>query len=173
MRHMEITFQRSLCAPITQKPWARAMDDIDRRILGVIQSEFPLSRTPYRDLSDRLGLSEEEIFARVKNLKKNGIIRRIGGSFDSRFLGFTTTLCAAKVPDHKITLFVKAVNKYPGVTHNYLREHDYNIWFTLVVTDGREVDRVIREITKSTGVREILNLPATRTFKVLVDFELE
>ena len=159
--------------PITQKPQARGMDDIDRRILGIIQSEFPLSRTPYRDLSDRLGLSEEEIFARVKNLKKNGIIRRIGGSFDSRFLGFTTTLCAAKVPDHKIMLFVEAVNKYPGVTHNYLREHAYNIWFTLVVTDGREVDRVIREITKSTGVREILNLPARRTFKVLVDFELE
>lgn len=149
------------------------MDDIDRRILGTIQSDFPLSLRPYRDLSDRLGLSEEEIFRRVERLRKDGIIRRIGGSFDSRCLGFTTTLCAAKVPDNRITLFVEEVNKYPGVTHNYLREHEYNIWFTLVVTDRREVDRLIGEIIRSTGVREVINLPATRTFKVLVDFELE
>ena len=148
------------------------MDDIDRKILGTIQSDFPLSRRPYRDLSDRLGLPEEEIFGRVERLKKDGIIRRIGGSFDSRCLGFTTTLCAAKVPDNRITLFVEEVNKYPGVTHNYLREHEYNIWFTLVVTDWREVDRLIGEIIQSTGVREVINLPATRTYKVLVDFEL-
>ena len=148
------------------------MDDIDRKILGTIQSDFPLSRRPYRDLSDRLGLPEEEIFGRVERLKKDGVIRRIGGSFDSRCLGFTTTLCAAKVPDNRIELFVKEVNKYPGVTHNYLREHEYNIWFTLVVTDRKEVDRLIGEIIQSTGVREVINLPATRTFKVLVDFEL-
>ena len=149
------------------------MDDIDRKILGTIQSDFPLSRRPYRDLSDRLGLPEEEIFGRVKRLKKDGIIRRIGGSFDSRSLGFTTTLCAAKVPDNRISLFVEEVNKYPGVTHNYLREHEYNVWFTLVVTDRREMDRLIGEIIQSTGVREVINLPATKTFKVLVDFELE
>jgi DNA-binding Lrp family transcriptional regulator len=148
------------------------MDDIDRKILGTIQSDFPISRRPYRDLSDRLGLPEEEIFGRVERLKKDGIIRRVGGSFDSRCLGFTTTLCAAKVPDNRITLFVEEVNKYPGVTHNYLREHEYNIWFTLVVTDRKEVDRLIGEIIQSTGVQEVINLPATRTFKVLVDFEL-
>ena len=148
------------------------MDDIDRKILGTIQSDFPLSRRPYRDLSEQLGLPEEEIFGRVERLRKEGIIRRIGGSFDSRCLGFTTTLCAAKVPDNRITLFVEEVNKYPGVTHNYLREHEYNIWFTLMVTDREEVDRLMGEIIQSTGVREVINLPATRTFKVLVDFEL-
>ena len=148
------------------------MDDIDRKILGTIQSDFPLSRRPYGDLSGRLGLPEEEIFGRVERLRKEGIIRRIGGSFDSRCLGFTTTLCAAKVPDNRITPFVEEVNKYPGVTHNYLREHEYNIWFTLMVTDREEVDRLMGEIIQSTGVREVINLPATRTFKVLVDFEL-
>jgi len=150
----------------------RGMDDIDRKILGMIQSEFPLSCRPYRDLSDLLGLSEEEIFGRVKNLKKDGIIRRIGGSFDSRLLGFTTTLCAAKVPEKRIAPFVAEVNKYPGVTHNYLREHDYNIWFTLVVSDQQELDRLIGEIIQSTGVEELINLPATRTFKVSADFEI-
>jgi len=69
----------------------RGMDDIDKKILGIIQSEFPLSPRPYQDLSDLLGFSEEEILGRVKNLKKDGIIRRIGGSFDSHLLGFTTS----------------------------------------------------------------------------------
>jgi siroheme decarboxylase len=148
----------------------RGMDDIDKKILGIIQSEFPLSPRPYQDLSDLLGLSAEEIFGRVKNLKEDGIIRRIGGSFDSRSLGFTTTLCAAKVPDNRIGIFVQEVNKYPGVTHNYLREHEYNIWFTLVVSDQREMDRLIGEIIQSTGVEELITLPATRTFKVSADF---
>ncbi|MBW1692396.1 MAG: AsnC family transcriptional regulator [Deltaproteobacteria bacterium] len=148
------------------------MDDIDRKILGSIQSDFPLSKRPYGDLSEQLGLSEEEIFGRVERLKKEGIIRRIGGSFDSRCLGFSTTLCAAKVPETRVALFVEEVNKYPGVTHNYLREHAYNVWFTLVVTDRKEVDRLIGEIIQSTGVRDVINLPAKRTFKVLVDFEL-
>jgi DNA-binding Lrp family transcriptional regulator len=151
---------------------AGCMDDIDRKILGTIQSGFPISPRPYRDLSDRLGLSEEDIFARVASLKKKGIIRRIGGSFDSRCLGFTTTLCAAKVPDNGIRLFAEEVNKYPEVTHNYLRKHEYNIWFTLMATDQREVDQLIREIMQATGVGEIITLPAKRSFKLLVDFEL-
>jgi DNA-binding Lrp family transcriptional regulator len=108
----------------------------------------------------------------VKNLKKSGIIRRIGGSFDSRSLGFTTTLCAAKVPDNRIGLFVQEVNKYPGVTHNYLRDHEYNIWFTLVASDQQEIDRLIGEIIQSTGVREFISLPAKRTFKVSADFQI-
>jgi len=146
------------------------LDDIDRKILGTIQSEFPLSRRPYRDLGDRLGIPEAEIFARVANLKEKGIIRRIGGSFDARSLGFVTTLCAAKVPNNRITPFVEEVNKYLEVTHNYLREHEYNIWFTLVMANKREVERVIEEIIQSTGIREIITLPAKKTFKLLVDF---
>jgi DNA-binding Lrp family transcriptional regulator len=148
------------------------MDDIDKKILGTIQSGFPLSRRPYRDLGGAVGLSEEEVFGRVKNLKKSGIIRRIGGSFDSRCLGFATTLCAAKVPDNRIDFFVQEVNKYPEVTHNYLRDNEYNIWFTLVASDQREIDRLIGEIIQSTGVREFINLPAKRTFKVSADLEI-
>lgn len=149
------------------------MDDIDRTILGTIQSEFPLTRRPYRDLGDRLGLTEADIVARITTLKKKGIIRRIGGSFDSRSLGFVTTLCAAKVPDNQITPFVEEVNKCSGVTHNYLREHEYNIWFTLMVAEGPEVDTVIGKIAQSTGIGEIITLPARKTFKLLVDFNLE
>ena len=148
------------------------MDDIDRKLLNEIQSDFPITKRPYKDLGVRLDCSEDEIFKRIGRLKKEGIIRRIGGNFDSKRLGFATTLCAAKVPDDKINRFMEAVNRYPEVTHNYIRDHHYNIWFTFVAPNMKVIDRYIEEIIEYTGVREILNLPAVRTFKILVDFDI-
>lgn len=148
------------------------MDDIDRKLLNEIQSDFPITKRPYKDLGARLDCSEDGIFKRIGRLKKAGIIRRIGGNFDSKRLGFATTLCAAKVPDDKINRFMEAVNRYPEVTHNYIRDHHYNIWFTFVAPNMKVIDRYIEEIIEYTGVREILNLPAVRTFKILVDFDI-
>ena len=148
------------------------MDDIDRKLLNVIQSDFPVTKRPYKDLGTRLDCSEDDIFKRIKRLKREGVIRRIGGNFDSKRLGFATTLCAAKVPDDKINRFMEVVNRYPEVTHNYLRDHQYNIWFTFVAPNMKVIDRYIEEIIGYAGVKEILNLPAVRTFKILVDFDL-
>ncbi len=148
------------------------MDQIDRTILNEIQSDFPIVLRPYLELGERLGLTEEEVFGRIKKLKAEGIIRRIGGNFSSRQLHFTSTLCAAKVPKEKIDLFVEAVNTYPGVTHNYLRNHEYNIWFTFIAPTEAYIKDALEEISRSTGVEEILNLPAVRMFKIRVDFEV-
>jgi len=148
------------------------MDDIDRKLLNEIQSNFPVTQRPYKDLGVRLSCSEDTILTRIKRLKKEGIIRRIGGKFDSQRIGFTTTLCAARVPDDTIEEFVRVVNKYPGVTHNYLRDHHYNIWFTFVAPNMKVIDRYIEEIMKHPGGGEILNLPAVKRFKILVNFNL-
>ncbi len=148
------------------------MDDIDRKILNEIQSAFPIASRPYLELGKRLDLSEEEVLERVKRLRSEGIIRRIGGNFDSRRLNFTSSLCAARVPEEKIKVFVGLVNGYKGVTHNYMRGHDYNIWFTLIAPSTKEIEDVLSDISEKTGIREILNLPATRTFKIKVDLEV-
>lgn len=149
------------------------MDDVDRELLNEIQTGFPITRTPFHDLGVRLNCSEKEILARVRRLKKRGIIRRIGGNFDSRRLGFATTLCAAKVPEDKIKEFIEVVNRYPEVTHNYLRDNRYNIWFTFVARSSQLIYRYMEEIKEQTGVREILNLPAVKIFKLVVDFDLD
>ena len=148
------------------------MDDVDRSILNEIQSDFPISPRPYRDLGKRLNLSEKEILDRVKALKAEGIIRRIGGNFNSKLLNYKSTLCAAKVPEKKLEEFVLAVNQNPGVTHNYLRNNEYNVWFTFIAASTAEIEKALQEIRKATGVNEILNLPALRTFKIKVDFEV-
>ena len=148
------------------------MDDIDRAIINEIQSAFPITPRPYRELGKRFQLSEDEVLRRVKKLKARGIIRRIGGNFNSKRLNFTSTLCAAKVPAEKIDEFVQAVNRYPGVTHNYLRKHEYNIWFTFIAQDMTVIEKALKEVSAVTGVTEIRNLPAVKMFKIKVDFEV-
>ncbi|HEN21355.1 MAG TPA: Lrp/AsnC family transcriptional regulator [Desulfobacteraceae bacterium] len=148
------------------------MDDTDKKILNEIQSFFPVTSRPFLEIGMRLDLSEDEVLERIKRMKSNGIIRRIGGNFNSRGLNFTSTLCAAKVPEEKLDHFVEAVNRYPGVTHNYLRNHDYNVWFTFIAEDMAFIDSALRDIRIETGVKEILNLPAVRTFKIKVNFAL-
>jgi len=148
------------------------MDSIDRAIINEIQSDFPIVPQPYQELGERLEISEGEVLERVRKLKRRGIIRRIGGNFDSRKLNFTSTLCAAKVPDDKVKSFVEVVNRYPGVTHNYLRNHPYNVWFTFIAPGMSDIESALQTIAEKTGVEEICNLPAVRMFKIKVDFEV-
>jgi DNA-binding Lrp family transcriptional regulator len=148
------------------------MDSIDRAVINEIQSGFPISARPYLVLGRRLKLSEVEVLSRVKRLKSEGIIRRIGGNFNSRKLKFASTLCAAKVPKEKMVRFVELVNSYPGVTHNYLRNHKYNVWFTFIAPNTLSIENALKEIAKASGVTEILNLPAVKTYKIKVDFDV-
>lgn len=148
------------------------LDSLDRRLLDIIQTEFPLVPRPYAALGERLGISEQEAWARVRSLRQRRIIRRLGANFQSAKLGFVSTLCAAKVPDDRLDAFIADVNAQPGVTHNYLRDHAYNIWFTLISPSRDESRAVLDGITARTGV-PILNLPATRLFKIRVDFRME
>jgi siroheme decarboxylase len=147
------------------------MDAIDKKILDLIQTDFPLDSRPYARIGEQFGLTEAEALARVRALKGKGIIRRIGANFQSRKLGWTSTLCAAQVPEDRLDEFVAEVNSHPGVTHNYLRQHAYNVWFTLIAPGVDSVREILAGITAKTGI-EILNLPAEKTFKIKVDFPM-
>jgi siroheme decarboxylase len=148
------------------------VDRLDREIINEIQSDFPVVQRPFLEVAKRLGATEEDVLERIRSLKEKGIIRRIGGNFHSTKLDFKSTLCAAKVPKEKLDRFVAVVNGYSGVTHNYLRSHEYNVWFTFIAQDMPAIERALREISESTGVTDILNLPAVRLFKIKVDFEV-
>ena len=149
------------------------LDKADRMILNEIQRNFPVTHRPFLALARKLKLKEKEILPRVQRLKAAGIIRRIGASLSASSVGFTSTLCAAKIPQGKIGEFVAVVNTYPGVTHNYEREGDFNIWFTLIAPSKKKINQILAEISAKTGVKEILNLPAIKTFKIAVDFNFD
>lgn len=148
------------------------MDNYDKQILDIIQSDFPLCSRPYEEVGRRVGLTEAETLARVRAMKDTGLIRRMGANFNSQKLEWQSTLCAASVPEEKIDEFVAEVNNYEGVTHNYLRENDFNIWFTLIAPDMNAVESILEKISKKTGIK-ILNLPASKLFKIKVDFRMD
>ena len=148
------------------------MDDIDKAILNRIQSDFPITSQPYQTIADELNLTEKEVLGRVSRLKEAGIIRRIGANFVPAKLGYVSTLCAAKVPEDKIERFADTVNRFPGVTHNYRRENSFNVWFTFIAPSMEEIEQNLKEIERETGIKEILNLPATRVFKIKAQFDV-
>jgi DNA-binding Lrp family transcriptional regulator len=148
-----------------------ALKRVEQRVLDIIQQSFPITPRPYQELARQLGVTEDEAFEVVQSLRKKGIIRRLGGSFDSRKVGYKSTLAALSVPEDKLDEVVALVNSYPGVTHNYEREGTYNVWFTLIEKSEEAIERTIEEIKSKAGV-PALNLPATHLFKIKVDFDL-
>jgi DNA-binding Lrp family transcriptional regulator len=104
-------------------------------------------------------------------MKDNGIIRRIGAVFDGAKLGRASTLCAARVPEEKIENFVDAVNAYKGVTHNYLRDNEYNVWFTVNAASLRDIELFLAGLKEKTGITDILDMRAVRIFKIDASFE--
>ncbi len=147
-------------------------DDADREILNRIQSDFPITPEPFRAVAEDLGLTHDDVLRRVARLKEAGIIRRIGGNFFPDKLGYVSTLCAAKVPKDKVSLFAEAVNRYAGVTHNYQRDNHFNVWFTFIAPSMEDIEANLAKIAEETGVPDILNLPATKVFKIRAQFDV-
>lgn len=149
-----------------------ALDTVDRKILTIIQSGFPVEPRPYQVIGEAVGLTEAEALARVRAMKARKLIRRMGANFNSKGLGWRSTLCASKVPVEQLDSFVAEINSHPGVTHNYLRDHEFNIWFTFIGPNWENVCSTLDTISAKTGI-EILNLPAKRLYKIKVDFNLD
>ena len=149
-----------------------SLDETDKAIVNRIQSDFPITSRPYLAVAEELNLTEKVVLQRVSRLKKIGIIRRIGGNFVPGKLGFVSTLCAARVPVDRIDQFADVVNRYPGVTHNYQRDNTYNVWFTFIAPSMVEINESLKKIAEETGVFDILNLPATKVFKIRAQFDV-
>lgn len=146
------------------------IDEVDRKLLNALQSGFPVTRRPFEALGRELGISEQEVLARVRAMYNCGIIRRIGPSFESRKLGYASTLVAAKVPQDQLENVAGIINSYQEVTHNYLRDCEYNLWFTLISESQDKLDCLINEIKQKTGIQDMVSLPAKRIIKLKLDF---
>jgi DNA-binding Lrp family transcriptional regulator len=150
------------------------LTDLDRRILDVIQTDFPVVREPYQAIAETCGCTADEAEASVRSMFANGDIRRLGAVFDSAHLGYVSTLCAMAVPGDQdaIERAAAVVSAYPGVTHNYQRDDRYNVWFTVTALGQDRIDKMLAEIIDATGVDDIIDLPAKRLFKIRVDFKM-
>ncbi|PTD93459.1 Lrp/AsnC family transcriptional regulator [archaeon SCG-AAA382B04] len=148
------------------------MDEVDKKILDRIQSDFPLEKKPFESLSEELGVGEEELINRIRELLDEGYIRRIGPIINSRKIGMVGTLVAVKVSEDRVKDVADFVSQYSEVSHNYRREHDYNVWFTISAESRERIDEILDEVSEKSGVEEIIDLPSKRMYKIGVSFSL-
>ncbi|NPB09134.1 MAG: Lrp/AsnC family transcriptional regulator [Thermodesulfobacteria bacterium] len=148
-----------------------SLDPVDQRLLDLLQEGLPLAPRPFALLGEKLGLDEAEVIKRLASLKERGILRHLGASPDSRRLGFVTTLCAVAAPEERREEIARQIASWPQVTHCYLRRHRLNVWFTLVAKSFEEVEKILKEIERETGLKA-RHFPATKMFKLRATFRL-
>jgi len=148
------------------------LNENDRKLLNIVQKDFPVCKNPYRVIGEKIGLSEAEVLERLRDLKRQGIVRRIGGVFDSKKLGYKSCLIAVRVTPEKLEEVAAFINRFPGVTHNYRRTHSFNLWFTLTASSEEKFDEIIDLIKRRPGVEQLELLPAIRVFQTQVTFKL-
>jgi DNA-binding Lrp family transcriptional regulator len=154
---------------------AIALDDLDKRLLNLMQGSFPIAPRPYQHVAAQAGITEDEVIERVQRLLEQRIIRQVTPIFDTRALGYSSMLVAAKVDPDNPWRAAKVINEHPGVSHNYLRNHDFNIWFTIATEPDSPLglDRTLEVLGEIAGADSIRQLPTLKLFKIRMDLEME
>lgn len=148
------------------------LTDADAQLLNAVQWSFPLDAQPYAVLAERLGLTEDHVIERLRAVKDAGVLRQLSAIFDTRALGYTSALIAAKVdPDH-IDAAAAVINGHPGVSHNYKRNHDYNLWYTLAVPPGEDFDAHLDVLHRASGASVTRKLPTLKLYKIGVKLDM-
>ncbi|MEQ8833704.1 MAG: AsnC family transcriptional regulator [Miltoncostaeaceae bacterium] len=149
-------------------------DDTDRELLNALQSGIALIPEPYREIGERIGLTEDEVLRRLRVLKDAAIVRQISAIFDTRALGYESTLIAAKYPAERLFEAAAIIGGHPGVSHNYRRTHDFNLWFTLAVEQGSRIglEETMDRLAEATGAESMRLLPTLKLYKINVQLDM-
>ncbi|MDH4100675.1 MAG: AsnC family transcriptional regulator [Nitrospirota bacterium] len=150
------------------------LDSLDKNLLNILQTEFPLEETPFQAIARKLDTSEEEILTRIRRLKAEKIIRQISAIFDTKSLGYESSLVAAKVSPDRVDEAAEVINGHPGVSHNYLRNGDFNLWFTIAIPPNSKLglEKSVELLGQMAGVESIRILPTVKLFKIGVKFDM-
>jgi DNA-binding Lrp family transcriptional regulator len=154
---------------------AIALDDLDRKLLNKMQGSFPLAARPYEHVASLLGVSEAEVMGRVRRLLEKRIIRQVTPIFDTRALGYSSMLVAAKVDPDNPHRAARVINEHPGVSHNYLRNHEFNLWFTIATEPDSSLglQGTLDVLAREAGAESVRQLPTLKLFKIRMDLEME
>lgn len=146
------------------------MDTVDRSIVNALQGGFPLSRRPFAEMAERLGLPEDELIARVRRMREDGVLSRFGPMYNADRFGGHNTLVAMAVPEDRFDAVAALVNSYAEVAHNYQRDHALNMWFVVAAENRARVDEVLTEVQARTGL-PVYDMPKLKEFHVSLRFE--
>ncbi len=148
------------------------MDNLDKQILNEIQWTFPLTSKPYHEIAKKFDTTPEKIMQRLSNLKKTGILRQLSAIFDTRRLGYKSSLVAMEIEPDKLEYVANQINRHPGVSHNYERNHQFNLWFTLATPPGSDLKTEVDKFKKIPGILKIRMLPTIKLFKIGVKLDM-
>jgi DNA-binding Lrp family transcriptional regulator len=151
---------------------ADALDDLDRELLNAVQWDFPLEARPFAVLAERLGVDEPTVRERVGKVKESGVLRQLSAIFDTRALGYSSALVAAKVDADHIDDAAAVISEHPGVSHNYKRNHEYNLWYTVAVPPGESLQDHIDVLHRESGSRVTRTLPTLKLYKIGVKLDM-
>jgi DNA-binding Lrp family transcriptional regulator len=151
------------------------LDELDKRLLNLMQGRFPIAPRPYESVAAEAGITEQEAIQRVQHLLDERIIRQVTPIFDTRALGYSSMLVAAKVDPENPWRAAQVINEHPGVSHNYLRNHEFNIWFTIATEPGSPLglEGTLDVLARLAGAESIRQLPTLKLFKIRMDLEME
>jgi siroheme decarboxylase len=151
------------------------LDELDKKLLNLLQGSFPLAPRPYAHVAELAGLPEDEVLRRTRRLLDERIIREVTPIFDTRVLGYKSMLVAARVEAENPWRAAKIINSHPGVSHNYLRDHEFNLWFTIATEPDSPLglDGTLSVLQRLTGAESVRQLPTLRLFKIRMDLEME
>ncbi|HJR49300.1 MAG TPA: Lrp/AsnC family transcriptional regulator [Nitrososphaeraceae archaeon] len=160
-------------SPVTSAPLqAEHLDNVDKELLNEIQWSFPLAQRPFLEISKRHNISEDEVIHKISCLKEMGLIRQINAIFDTRRLGYKSALIAFSVQAGKLENVAAQVNRHPGVSHNYERNHKYNMWFTLAVPPKENMKIALDKMAALDGVVKYRLLPTLKLYKIGVRLDM-
>lgn len=148
------------------------MDSLDKEILNEIQWSFPLVAEPYKALAEKFHMTHEEMKNRITNLKSAGVLRQLSAIFDTRRLGYKSSLVAMAILPDKLDYVANQINRHPGVSHNYERNHEYNLWFTLATPPGSDLKTEVDKFSKLPGILKVRLLPTIKLFKIGVKLDM-
>ncbi len=151
---------------------ATAFQHVERELLNIVQSDFPLVEEPFKAIGERLDLPEDEVIDLVSGLKQKNVIRQISAIFDTRRLGYKTSLVAMQFPVDELDAAAHKINEHPGVSHNYGRTGHFNLWFTLAVGPDESLEEAIDQMGRETGAKSWRLLPTKQFFKIGVNFDM-
>jgi siroheme decarboxylase len=154
---------------------AIALDEVDKRLLNLMQGQFAITPRPYQHVASKAELTEDEVMARVQRLLDERIIRQVTPIFDTRALGYSSMLVAAKVDPEHPWRAANVINAHPGVSHNYLRNHEFNIWFTIATEPDSKLglEGTLQTLAREAGAESVRQLPTLKLFKIRMDLEME
>ena len=148
------------------------IDDLDRELLNIVQTSFPLTERPYDRMGEALGIPAQEVIDRILRLKRKHVIRQISAIFDTRRLGYKTVLVAMRLPADTLDKGALIINEHPGVSHNYARNGPFNLWFTLAVPPAENLEDTVEDMARKTGAEAYRLMPTIRFFKIGVNFDM-